>query len=356
MDSRQLNRVLAGLLALLLATPAVAHADDPAHEMWRALNEVRSSRGMEPYALSGTLTAAAQAHVNDLLAHGRLGHIGSDGSTLRQRLARLGYRAHWVGENWVIAGSVGEAVQWWMNSGPHTRNILHAHYTEVGIGYGSHDWGTLWVLNFGRPEAAAAASPPSATPEPAPGSEPEPPPQPSADRPARYTVKAGDTLSGLARRFGLTAAQIAAWNGLSDPNMLRVGQVLELGEAAAASDGSPSPTTADPLTHVVQAGDTLFGLSLRYGVSMERLTAENGISDPHFLRLGQLLRIPAAAGAAAGPGSTPESRPQARYQVRAGDTLFGIALRHGVSLQSLVEANGLSNPDVLSVGQELLIP
>ncbi|HIP87994.1 MAG TPA: LysM peptidoglycan-binding domain-containing protein [Anaerolineales bacterium] len=106
------------------------------------------------------------------------------------------------------------------------------------------------------------------------------------------------------------------------------------------------------IVHVVQRGENLFRIGLRYGVTVDVLAAANGILNPNHIYVGQRLIIPT--------GSTPVPSPPASstgtYVVRPGDTLFRIALRHGVSLWDLARANGIQNPSLIYVGQVLRIP
>lgn len=118
------------------------------------VNQERISRGLTPYALNAQLTAAAQAHANDMALSGKLSHTGSDGSDVFARVARTGYGKYsWgyrLGENWAWYHDVGTAMQMWMNSAPHRENILHALYRELGIGIASAPMGGyIFVLVFG---------------------------------------------------------------------------------------------------------------------------------------------------------------------------------------------------------------
>ncbi len=107
-----------------------------------------------------------------------------------------------------------------------------------------------------------------------------------------------------------------------------------------------------PIVHVVQRGENLFRISLRYGVSMDAIAAANGIVNPHHIYAGQRLIIP--VGSTLSP--VPPSPSTGTYVVQPGDTLFRIALRHSVSLWDLARANGIQNPALIYVGQVLRIP
>ncbi len=108
--------------------------------------------------------------------------------------------------------------------------------------------------------------------------------QPSAPQPtssaATYTVQKGDTLSGIAAKYGTTYQNLAAINGIADPNKIYPGQVLALsGSAQNAS------------TYTVQKGDTLSGIAAKYGTTYQNLAAINGIADPNKIYPGQVLKL-----------------------------------------------------------------
>jgi LysM repeat protein len=104
-----------------------------------------------------------------------------------------------------------------------------------------------------------------------------------------YTVQRGDTLYSIARRYGTTVEAIAAANGIANPSRIRVGQTLTI----PGGTGSPAPApSGGGTTYVVQRGDNLFRIALRYGVSYVYLAQYNGIADPSRIYVGQVLKIP----------------------------------------------------------------
>ncbi len=108
---------------------------------------------------------------------------------------------------------------------------------------------------------------------------------------AAVVVVAGDTLYGLTRRHRVSAEALIAANGLAPPYMLYVGQRLQLPGAAR-----PAPAMdRNGGVYVVVAGDTLYGIARRFGVGFAALTRANGIEPPYDIRLGQRLRVPQAA-------------------------------------------------------------
>lgn len=116
-----------------------------------------------------------------------------------------------------------------------------------------------------------------------------------------YTVVAGDTLSGLAKRFGVPLRELLEANALEEDVVLRVGQVLTIPTAEA----TPAPV-GGMVVYEVQAGDTLSGIAAHFGVSIGDIMKANDITDPEFLQIGQVLRIPLGPPT---PTSTPTLRP-----------------------------------------------
>jgi N-acetylmuramoyl-L-alanine amidase len=106
---------------------------------------------------------------------------------------------------------------------------------------------------------------------------------------AVHVVRAGETLSGIALRYGLSASDLARWNGVDDARRLLVGQRLQLRAGAAPSGATPSGGR----TYRVQPGDTLSEIALRHGVTAEALLATNRLSDANLVVSGTVLTIPA---------------------------------------------------------------
>lgn len=101
---------------------------------------------------------------------------------------------------------------------------------------------------------------------------------------------------------------------------------------------------------VVKPGETLSEIADRHGVSLTRLMQANGITNPNLVVAGQSLRLPGSSAAGAGSSSG------ASVTVQPGDTLSDIADRQGISLNQLMQANGINNPDMVVAGQKLVLP
>ena len=95
-----------------------------------------------------------------------------------------------------------------------------------------------------------------------------------------YTVQSGDTLSGIASKFGTAYQALASLNGISNPNFITPGMVLKVN--GNASNGGQ---------YVVKSGDTLSSIASAHGTTYQALAAKNGISNPNFIRVGQVINL-----------------------------------------------------------------
>ena len=150
-----------------------------------------------------------------------------------------------------------------------------------------------------------------------------------------YTVQNGDTLSGIAAKFGTTYQAIAALNGISNPNLIYPGQVLKISNSSLSSNNGK---------YTVKSGDTLSGIAAKFGTTYQAIAALNGISNPNLIYPGQTLKIPSS--------NVSINR---TYTVQSGDTLSGIAAKFGTTYQAIAALNGISNPNLIYPGQVLKI-
>jgi LysM repeat protein len=139
-------------------------------------------------------------------------------------------------------------------------------------------------------------------------------------------------------------------NGITNANLIRIGQVIKLSSSTVAP--APTPTTPAPATtYTVVARDTLSGIAARFGTTTRNLMSINGIADANRIRIGQVLTIAGAAAAPAAPASA--SGATSTYTVVAGDTLSGIAARFGTTSRNLIALNGITNANLVRIGQVL---
>lgn len=147
-----------------------------------------------------------------------------------------------------------------------------------------------------------------------------------------YTVKSGDSLWSISRKFGVTVNELKKVNNLSS-NLLSVGQNLII-------PGKKNITSSNE--YVVKKGDTLYGIANKYNVSVDNLKSYNNLSTDS-LSIGQIIKIP------------DNNVSGNEYVVKSGDSLYSISKKYGVSVDELMSVNNLKST-VLSVGQVLKIP
>ncbi len=158
---------------------------------------------------------------------------------------------------------------------------------------------------------------------PPPTTQPPTPTPSDGGNPETYVVQAGDTLSRIAARFGVTLNALAQANGIANPNYIYVGQVLTIPGGGSnptpqptqpatiqptsqPPQPTPTPSTGNPTTYVVQYGDTLVSIAQRFNVSLSALAQANGIANPNYIYVGQVLTIPGTGGE---PQPTPTQPP-----------------------------------------------
>ena len=177
-----------------------------------------------------------------------------------------------------------------------------------------------------------------------------------------YKVKSGDTLGKIAGRYRCTVAQIKRWNDLKSTN-IRIGQRLVIyrggtsssSSAVTSSSSSSSQSTSGAssgaATYTVRSGDTLSGIAARHGVSVADLKSWNGLTSNN-IKVGQKLKVKAASAQA--PASN--SGEYTLYTVQSGDSFYTIAKNYpGVSAQNIMDFNGLSSSK-LRPGMKIKIP
>ena len=171
---------------------------------------------------------------------------------------------------------------------------------------------------------------------------------------ATVTVRAGDTLSDIADRYGVSVGTLMRLNGLRDSNHVEIGQQLRL----------PGPTvTAGRGRHTVVSGDSLSTIASRYRVSQQALISLNNLGDADHVEVGQRLRLPSNAVLPQPRPTTAKRKPvpvkadpnATSHTVARGQTLTQIAKAYDVSVSSLVDINSIANPNAVEVGTKLLL-
>lgn len=199
-----------------------------------------------------------------------------------------------------------------------------------------------------------------------------------------HTVAQGENLYRIALQYGITIDQLSAANGITNPALVYVGQVLIIpgalvgggAESVAITAEQPAAETAPvtetvaatQTTHVVQQGETLASIGRLYGVDWPTIASLNGITNPNTIVVGQSLII--SGGTVAPVAETVvETQPaettvevvqpvanQTTHTVKTNESLGSIARSYGVNWQDIAAANGISDPNTIFSGQVLTIP
>lgn len=172
-----------------------------------------------------------------------------------------------------------------------------------------------------------------------------------------YVIGKGDTLSSIARIYGVSVQNLRSANNLSS-DRIYVGQELQVPATTATSAPSTARSTSNSDTYVVQKGDNLTRIAQRTASSVGKIRSANGLTSDRIL-VGQSLIIPSVGSStsSAPVRSAPPRRVDgATYVVAPGDTLSAIGAKHGVNFRRIMEANDITDPTRLFVGQELVIP
>lgn len=167
-----------------------------------------------------------------------------------------------------------------------------------------------------------------------------------------HVVQRGETLSSIAQRYQLSVDTIAKANGIIHTSNIQAGQRLLIPLA-----GSTATTT--PQTYTVQPADNLQAIATAFGVDVDTLIRLNGLENPNALYVGQVLILREGAIAQSSDVNTIQPTPvgiSITHRVQSGETLFRIAQRYGVSMETIQAANGITDPSRILAGQELIIP
>ncbi len=181
-----------------------------------------------------------------------------------------------------------------------------------------------------------------------------------------YRVKSGDYLGRIASRHRCSVAQIKRWNGLKSNN-IRVGQRLVIykgggpssssssastsSSSAASGSQSPAPTG----TYTVKSGDTLSGIATRHGVTVAQLKQWNNLTSNN-IKIGQKLKLNSSSSASSSQSTSSAAGEYTTYTVKSGDSFYGIAKNYpGVSAQDIMDFNGLSSSKI-KPGMTIKIP
>ncbi len=167
-------------------------------------------------------------------------------------------------------------------------------------------------------------------------------------RAAEYVVQAGDTLSSIAQRNHVSLLALARANGIANINLVQIGRVLLI------------PVPEQTTWYRIRWGDTLSGIAARYGTTVSAIRSMNPTLGTYLIA-GRSLRIcsPCSSGATyqvASPQTASPRTSRNTHIVQPGETLGSIAARYGLTTSTLMDANNLTNPNFLRIGEALTVP
>ena len=189
-------------------------------------------------------------------------------------------------------------------------------------------------------------------------------PKPTPAKVERYKVVAGDTLTGIASKHGLTVSQLASYNGISATAQVNIGQRLWLipGKVSTVAQTNTTPI-AKTTEHTVQAGESLTSIARKYNTTVQDVSALNGLSVTDGVLIGQKLKVPTGikpvtVAPKAEPKTTTSSTTShtVKYTIASGDSLTSVASKYNVSVEALAAANNMPSDAGLVRGKTLIIP
>ncbi len=176
--------------------------------------------------------------------------------------------------------------------------------------------------------------------------------------PVIHYVGFGESLHGIAARYGVPVQAIMQINGLVNPDMIYAGQPLRIPASGYSAPSAPNYAGCGNY-HTVSAGETLTAIAYRYGVPVQALLSQNQLYNKDMVYVGQQICVPGGSRYTPNPGYqnyNPAPTGGYYHTVVRGETLSSIAHRYGVDYVAVMHANNLNNPGLIWVGQRLMIP
>lgn len=197
---------------------------------------------------------------------------------------------------------------------------------------------------------------------------------PPADGYSVHIVKKGETLWSIAQKYNLSVDLILATNNIANSELISIGREMKIPSHKNTvtetnivnqvvvdkknnniNNNINQPENTEPIVYTVEAGDNLWNISRKYGVSVEVIISVNNLKEKDLLSLGQKLEIPAIGGGVS--KSNQKQEPTiVTYTVVKGDTLWSISKRYDVNMTTIISANDLKEISRLSIGQKLKLP
>ncbi|MBU4226945.1 LysM peptidoglycan-binding domain-containing protein [bacterium] len=182
--------------------------------------------------------------------------------------------------------------------------------------------------------------------------------EPENIEPIVYTVKAGDSLWNISRKYGASVEIIVDVNNLRDKDSLSIGQKLEIPAIGGGVSNSSQKQEPIIVNYTVVKGDSLWSISQRYDVNMNTIISTNNLKEISRLSIGQKLKLPITnmdIAKAEGYGQEAAAE-EIIYSVKKGESLWSISREYNVKLEAIIAANSIIDASKISAGQQLRIP
>ncbi|WP_313813548.1 LysM peptidoglycan-binding domain-containing protein [Glutamicibacter sp.] len=178
-----------------------------------------------------------------------------------------------------------------------------------------------------------------------------------------YTVKSGDTLSGIANKHDMSLSSLLEMNDISASKTIYPGNKLKVKGGSSSNSGSKNTShrssSSSSSNYTVKAGDTLSGIAAKHNMSLQALLSKNNISSSKIIRPGDKIKVNGGSNdssKSSSKSSAPKaSSSSASYTVKSGDTLSGIAAKHGMKLSELLSINGISASKKIFPGDKVKV-
>lgn len=184
----------------------------------------------------------------------------------------------------------------------------------------------------------------------------------SSSTSATYTVKNGDTLGGIANKHDMSLSDLLSKNDISASKVIFPGNKLKVkGSASSSSNSSKSQKTSSSSgssSYTVKNGDTLGSIAIKHNMSLSSLLSKNDISASKVIFPGDKIKVSGSSSSGSSSKSSQKkssSSASSSYTVRSGDTLSGIASKHGMSLSELLKANDISASKPIFPGSKIKV-
>ncbi len=347
-----------------------------AYDLILAMNTLRVSFGHPALIEHPIINAVAQATAETMAANNMSWHIGN----VRGRIKAAGYGGGatvWATENFAVGTNMGidQIMVAWADP-DHMRPAANPAYCHVGAGVAQATNGRIYYVLQAAYVAGSACGDVSSSGD-TPGEIIEggrlPVPQiivpvkiatPDSQGQIYHEVKAGQSFWAIAIAYQITIADLEYWNNLSRERNLQIGQRLFIpsrdteGYATPTPVGMVVPSTPDAdgkIVHTVEAYQTLSTIARAYQVTVDTLLNLNGLQIDWPLQIGQKVMVSPGRVLSPIERLTPDSEGNYFYTVQSGDTLSGIARLYEISLTNLMTWNGLGVNSIIRPGQNLLL-